>query len=175
MRLGIPNDALVALVILGAGTINEIHGLRSIVVETLIAEGVYVVVGDSMLNPEDPIFDDERVRVIQDYPIMRNRRCFDVGVIAGGYNSVHEVMLLKLPSLVIPNLQTKRDDQLARALKAAETGGVMVVEDGDKELVKLCVKRLLQDEIRGKMSKALEEINFEDGAITFAESIVSSN
>ena len=175
MRLGIPSDALVALVILGAGSINDIHGLRSIVVEALVAEGAYVVVGDSMLNPEDPIFDDEKVRVIQDYPIMRNRRCFDIGVIAGGYNSVHEALLLKLPSLVIPNMQTKRDDQLTRALKAAETGGMLVVEEGDKELVKRCVKRLTQEEIREKLSQSLQEIEFEDGALTLADSIISSN
>ena len=53
---------------------------------------------------------------------MIYRNCFDFGIIAGGYNSVHESLFLKLPSIILPNTRTGTDDQLARALNAAEKG-----------------------------------------------------
>jgi UDP:flavonoid glycosyltransferase YjiC (YdhE family) len=173
MKLGIPEDAKLALVILGAGAINDIEDLRRLVVESLVEEGAYVVVGDSMLNPDDPVFEHENVRVIQDYPIMRHRRCFDLAVIAGGYNSVHEALLLKLPSLIIPNLNTKRDNQVERALKAAELGGMMVIENSNPKLIKLAIQRLMNDSIRADLIAALMKVVLEDGAITLAESIIN--
>ena len=98
MKLGIPEDATAALVSLGAGEINDIENMRKYVIDGLVERGVYVIVADSMLKPMMKSFDNELVRVVQTFPIMRSRNCFDFAVIAGGYNSVHECILLRLPT-----------------------------------------------------------------------------
>lgn len=171
-KLGIPEDATVALVILGAGAINDINSIREDVVSTLLDLEAFVIVGDSMLNPARPLFRHPNLRVIEDYPIMRFRRCFDLAVIAGGYNSVHETMLLRLPSLVIPNHNAKRDDQGGRAKKAAESNGLMLLESHNKEMLKLALERLMDSEIRSEMAEALLKNKVKDGATVFADSIL---
>ena len=110
-KLGVPLDATVCLVSLGAGEINDIRNLREFVLDGLLERGVYPIIADSMLKPMKKTYNDDRIRVVQSFPIMRNRNCLDFAIIAGGYNSVNECLLLRLPSVIIPNNQTSRDDQ----------------------------------------------------------------
>jgi len=172
--LGIPNDATACLVSLGAGEINDIRNLRDYVVEGLIERGVFVIIADSMLKPMKARYEDEKVRVVQRFPLMRNRNCLDFAIIAGGYNSVNECMLLRLPSVIIPNTQTSRDDQPGRADRAAETGGAIVVEDVDTGLIQLSLDRICDSNVRSEMAQRLVMGFSDDGADSLAESLISS-
>ena len=172
-RLGIPTEATTCLVSLGAGEINDIGNLRDYVVHGLIERGVYAIIADSMLKPMKTKYDDERVRVIQRFPIMRSRNCLDFAIIAGGYNSVNECLLLRLPSVIIPNSQTSRDDQPGRANRAAETGGSIVVEQVDRELIGLALDRICNSEVRSEMAQKLVMNYTDDGADSLAESIIN--
>ena len=60
-------------------------------------KGAYPTIADSMLKPMKKTYNNERIRVVQGFPIMRNRNCLDFAIIAGGYNSVNECLLLRLP------------------------------------------------------------------------------
>ena len=93
-----------------------------------MSRGISVILADSMLKPMKNKYDDEKIRVVQSFPIMRSRSCFDFAVMAGGYNSINECVLLRLPSVIIPNHNTSRDDQPGRAERASQTGGAIVVE-----------------------------------------------
>ena len=126
-----------------------------------------------MLKPMKTKYDDERVRVIQRFPIMRSRNCLDFAIIAGGYNSVNECLLLRLPSVIIPNSQTSRDDQPGRANRAAETGGSIVVEQVDRELIGLALDRICNSEVRSEMAQKLVMNYTDDGADSLAESIIN--
>ena len=171
-RLGIPSEATVCLVSLGAGEINDIEDLRRFVLEGLLERGIYVIIADSMLKPMRSGFDDEKVRVVQSFPIMRNRNCLDFAIIAGGYNSVNECILLRLPSVIIPNYLTSRDDQGGRASKAAERGGSIIVEKADREMVKLAIDRISDPEVRSEMAQRLVMGISDDGADSLAESLI---
>ena len=83
-KLGIPPEASVALVSLGAGEINNISNLRDYVIAGLVERGIFVIVADSMLKPMKKRYDHEKIRVVQNFPIMRNRSCFDFAIIAEG-------------------------------------------------------------------------------------------
>ncbi len=173
-RLGIPEESTVALVSLGAGEINDIGNLRDFVIDGLTGRGVFVIIADSMLKPMKKKYVHEKVRVVQSFPIMRNRGCFDFAVIAGGYNSVHECILLRLPSIIVPNFETSRDDQPGRAGKAAETGGAIVVEEADREIMELALDRICDDDVRAGMAQRLVMNYVDDGADSLAEEIFSS-
>ena len=173
-KLGIPEDATAALVSLGAGEINDIENMRKYVIEGLVERGVYVIVADSMLKPMMKSFDTELVRVVQTFPIMRSRNCFDFAVIAGGYNSVHECILLRLPSVIIPNFQTSRDDQPGRAKKACETGGAINIERVTRESVAAALDDICDGDNRAEMAQRLVVRRTEDGAVSLAKSLLSS-
>lgn len=172
-RLGIPMDALTCLVSLGAGEINDISNMREFVVRGLVERGVYVIIADSMLKPMNARFDQEKVRVIQKFPIMRNRNCLDFSVIAGGYNSVNECISLRLPSVIIPNFDTSRDDQPGRANQAGKIGGAIVVEKPYKDVIELALDRVCDPSIRAGMAENLIANIPDDGADSLAESILS--
>ena len=172
-KLGIPGEAPVCLVSLGAGEINDITNLREFVVHGLSKRGIYVIIADSMLNPMKVNYHDEKVRVVQSFPIMRSRNCLDFAVIAGGYNSVNECLLLRLPSIIIPNSKTSRDDQPGRAARASETGGAIVVEEANTDIIELALDRICDSDVRSEMAQRLVMNYSDDGADNLAESLVS--
>ena len=173
-RLGIPSDATVCLVSLGAGEINDIEDLRRFVVGGLLERGIYVIIADSMLKPMRSRFEDDKIRVVQSFPIMRNRNCLDFAITAGGYNSVNECQLLRLPSVIIPNYETRRDDQPGRATKAAERGGSILVERADKDIIGLALDRICDPDVRSSMAERLVMGVSDDGAESLAESLLSN-
>lgn len=174
-RLGIPSHATVALISLGAGLINEIGDLRNYIAENIAQRGIYVVIADSMLNPTKERYDDEYIRIIKEFPIMAYRNCFDFGVISGGYNSIHESIFLKLPSLIIPNYQTGTDDQIKRAIGASSGGSMIMVQGEDLDLLELALDRISDSEVRAEMIQTMGEAgNIIDGSPYLAESLLNS-
>ena len=159
MKLGIPSDATVCLVSLGAGEINDISNLRDFVVEGLTKRGIYAIIADSMLKPMKAKYQDEKVRVVQSFPIMRSR---------------NECLLLRLPSIIIPNSETSRDDQPGRASKASETGGAMVVEEAGKEIIELALERICDSKVRSEMAERLVMNFADDGADLLAEGLIGT-
>ena len=90
-------------------------------------EHVYTIIGESMIG-ERITLSKGRVRVLRDYQTLNIFSQFDFSVIAGGYNSYHEVVNAELPSICYPNMKTGRDDQLARSTIAGDAGGMVVIE-----------------------------------------------
>ena len=66
----------------GAGEINDIRNLREFVLDGLLERSVYPIIADSMLKPMKKTYNDDRIRVVQSFPIMRNRNCLDFAIIA---------------------------------------------------------------------------------------------
>ena len=136
-RFGIPLNSKVFYVQLGAGQINQIDSEIRTVVDTILEdENAYVVLGESLLG-ERISLNLERLRIIRDYPNAIYFNGFDFSVQAGGYNSFHEMRIMQIPTLFLPNLQTGMDDQLARCM-VAESEGWGIVE---KKRTKVAIKR----------------------------------
>lgn len=125
-RLGVSQDAIVAYVQLGAGKINDIDSEVRLTVEALKAHaGIEVVLGESLIGDRVQI-EVEGIRLLRDFPNAQYFNAFDFTVIAGGYNSFHEVVRFGLPTIFYPNLETGMDDQLAR---------VREIEDGENKVI----------------------------------------
>lgn len=65
---------------------------------------------------------------ISGYPVMPNARAFDVMIAAAGYNSVQEAVSLGVPTILVPNAETRTDDQVRRARGIASQGLCLVAE-----------------------------------------------
>lgn len=141
--LGLPSDAIVVYVQLGAGEINDIQSEIRLTLESLLKNPkVYVVLGESLIGERISI-DLPRVQILRDYPNSMYFRGFDSTVQAGGYNSFHETRTFGLPALFYPNMNTGTDDQLARCKIAEEEGWGIVLENRNEKSINTSVQALL--------------------------------
>jgi UDP-N-acetylglucosamine--N-acetylmuramyl-(pentapeptide) pyrophosphoryl-undecaprenol N-acetylglucosamine transferase len=172
-RMGIPKGALVCYVQLGAGRINDIDSEIRTTIESLMShEGVYAIIGESMLG-ERISFNHERVRVLRDYPNSQYFHEFDFAVIAGGYNTYHEVINAGLPALCYPNSNTGRDDQFSRAKVAAESGAMIVLRSRNRSSIGVAVSRIVDASVRNNMILELDKLKQDNGSEEIAKWIVS--
>jgi hypothetical protein len=174
-RMGIPSEAILCYVQLGAGKINDIDSEISMVLEALSKHTqVYAVVGESMLG-QRVASEFDRVRILRDYPNSRYFKDFDFAVMAGGYNSFHEVIQASLPTICLPNMSTGRDDQLARTTVAEEAGCMVVIRDRNRDIIQAAVDRIVETEVRGMMRNNFQLLKRENGATQVANWIISQS
>ncbi len=141
-RFNIPLDCFVVYVQLGAGRINEIDSDIRIVVDTILDNpSAHIVLGESMLG-ERLDLEFERLTVIRDYPNSIYFNGFDMSVQAGGYNSYHEMKIMNMPTIFIPNQNTGMDDQLARCKVAEDEGWGIVIKSVTKQKINEAIERL---------------------------------
>lgn len=120
--LGLRADETNVLVQLGAGQINDIRSTVGAVSAALGRHhGVTAAVGRSVLSAGSADL-GSRVVEVQRFPITHWINAFDAAVVAAGYNSFHEMLSLQIPTIIVPNLNTKTDDQDARSRWAHDQG-----------------------------------------------------
>ena len=166
LRLGLPHDAIVVYVQLGAGEINDIESEIRLTLESLLENpAVQVVLGESLIGERIDI-DLPRVRILRDYPNSMYFRGFDATVQAGGYNSFHETRTFGLPTLFYPNMNTGMDDQLARCKVAEKEGWGLVLEARNKgTIVKSCGSLI-------RLINSVEIIETSNGAISLSKKLL---
>lgn len=169
-ELGIAQDATAALLQLGAGAINDVHSLIRHAVDVLTANGVHVVVAASVLA-QRPEIDVEGVSVVQKYPISDYFTAFDLGFFAGGYNSFHEALSMALPSVFVPNANTKLDDQAARTRFADDRCLGLDWHDGERSTLDGLIERILDVGERERLRSAMLELPAADGGEQLAHRI----
>ena len=147
-RLGLPADARVVYVQLGAGEINDIESDVRLTLEALLEEpDVYVVLGESLLGERMRI-DMPRLLILRDYPNSMYFKGFDATVQAGGYNSFHETRSFGLPTLFYPNMNTGMDDQVARCKAAEDEGwGIVLTHRSAESIFRACKKLIERPEV----------------------------
>ena len=167
LRFGIPLNSKVFYVQLGAGKINDINSeIRTVVDSILEDDNSFVILGESLLGERIPI-NMERVRIIRDYPNSIYFNGFDFSVQAGGYNSFHEMRLMQIPTLFLPNLKTGMDDQLARCLIAEKEGWGIVQKSRTRNSIKQALQNLTTVK---KIS-----IDYTNGATEVADLLLGDN
>lgn len=171
-RVGIPLDAIVAYVQLGAGRINEIGSDLQLTIEILSKyEEVYIVLGESMLGEKIQHI-GERIRKIREYPNSRYFNSFDFAIMAGGYNSYHEAVNYSLPTIFYPNMDTGKDDQFARVKIAENAGCSKVITDVNTETVTQAIEFMLVPENRERMAGMAEQLHTANGATEVASLLI---
>ena len=150
-------NSTVALLQLGAGQINDVKSLIRHAVDLLTSAGVRVVVAASVLASR-PNLEVEGVSVVQKYPISDYFDAFDLGFFVGGYNSFHEALSLGLPSVFVPNLSTKLDDQAARTRFAEDRGLGLDWSDGERTTLEGLIEQILDPAERDRFRMAMRAL-----------------
>ena len=170
----IPEGMKMVYVQLGAGKINDIHSTISILLNELLKrEDVFVVIGESIIGNRMDL-KMERVLTLRDYPNSIYFNAFDLIVTATGYNTFHEVMYFGVPSILIPNENTKTDDQVARAMIAGNAGAAIVLRDPGAADFEKAIHDALDVENNQAMRKSALSLVKENGAQQMAEMIVQT-
>jgi predicted glycosyltransferase len=92
---------------------------------------------------------------------------FDATVLAGGYNSFHEVRHASMPALFYPNMETGMDDQLARCKVAESEGWGIVIEDRSNKLISNAITELMS------RIGTIEGYSVESGALPLARQLAT--
>ena len=172
-RLGIPAEAMLCYIQLGAGAINDISEDLKITLQVISEiDSLYAVVGESMLGTRIKI-NNPKVRILRDYPNSIYFDDFNFCIMAAGYNSFHEVIKYGLPTICLPNLNTGRDDQLSRAMYGKDLGSMIVLKEINHESIRSAVNRMMNKRLLKIMeSKALESRLQDDGVNDLSEWIL---
>jgi UDP:flavonoid glycosyltransferase YjiC (YdhE family) len=160
-RLGLPQDAVVVYVQLGAGEINDIESEIRLTLEALLeTPEVHVVLGESLIGERIDI-DLPRIQILRDYPNSVYFNGFDATIQAGGYNSFHETRTFGLPALFYPNMNTGMDDQLARCKVAEEEGWGIVIENRTKSTIISGIQKLWEIPRQESFLTENEQLSYE--------------
>lgn len=167
-RLGIPQSAISVYIQLGAGKINDIESDLEMVIRILNEhEDVHIVVGESIIGDRLNL-QGERLTIIRDYPNSLFFKGFDFAIMAGGYNSYHEAIAFRLPTLFIPNSSTGMDDQSARVLAGEAKKACICLKQKNESSIRTALDQLMQPNTRDAMRGACQELHNENGAIQAA-------
>ncbi|MDQ0482709.1 glycosyltransferase [Guptibacillus hwajinpoensis] len=170
----IPEGMKMVYVQLGAGKINDIHSTISILLNELLKrDDVFVVIGESIIGNRMDLKMD-RVLTLRDYPNSIYFNAFDLIVTATGYNTFHEVMYFGVPSILIPNENTKTDDQVARAMIAGNAGAAIVLREPGASDFEQAIEKALDEDNNRDMRKNALALMKENGAQQMAEMIVAN-
>ncbi len=172
VRLGVPEDATIVYVQLGAGNINDIDSEIGMTLDILSGyKNTFVVLGESMIGDRLNV-SGERIRIIRDYPNSRFFGAFDFAIMAAGYNSFHEAVQFSLPTIFYPNMDTGQDDQLSRAKVAEDIGAMVVLRKRTKNKIAAAIERLHDNDVRNRMKKKAALLHSENGADQIAKFLI---
>lgn len=162
-ELAIPEGPAV-LVTLGAGNINDVTSPLRRVVEGLTERGVHVCVTSPDIAYSLPVSDYGTVITVRKRPLTPYLFAFDAAVSAAGYNSYHELIAHRLPTLFLPNLETAVDDQFARARYAAWSGFGLCCADPEGPELEPALHQLMDPGSQTGMRRRLAELEGWSGA-----------
>jgi UDP:flavonoid glycosyltransferase YjiC (YdhE family) len=163
-ELGLRAGDTNVLVQLGAGQINDIGSTVGAVTSILSRyPSVRAAVARSELSADASSVGTSVIE-IQRFPITHWIAAFDAAVVAAGYNSFHEMMSMAVPTIIVPNLDTKTDDQDARS-RWAHDHGLGIRWDGRTiDDLEVAIAAIANSSERKKMSARLAELAPATGA-----------
>jgi spore coat polysaccharide biosynthesis predicted glycosyltransferase SpsG len=92
------------------------------------------------------------IKVIRHFPLANVLSAFDAAICAAGYNSVHEELAAKIPTLFIPNTRGT-DNQSARAAWAADNKMALTVDQSNLNQITNNAAKLKDMNLRAELSQ----------------------
>lgn len=164
----IPKNDKVIYIQLGAGAINDIQTPVNFIIDTLKKlDHVFIILGESPIGDRFNVL-GKNITTLRDYPNSRFFNGVDLAISASGYNSTAELMYFGVPTLFLPNSNTKADDQMKRAQNAVQFGSAHLLDQLTEASLIKSVKHLLN---QTKERDAL--LNIRNGADEIADFLVN--
>ena len=162
--LGFDSNRPAVLLQLGAGNNYDYATLRRGAVALLRERYDEAVCVAQWPIAEQPLELPEGVRTIDEFPLSRYLKAFDLVISAAGYNSFHELLLASVPAIFVPNEHPQQDDQLTRAEFAERHGLGACVRVRDVYRLSACIDRLLRPDERRRIAERCASLDQSNGA-----------
>ena len=107
------------------------------------------------------------IKIIRHFPLANVLNAFDAAICAAGYNSVHEELAAKIPTLFIPNTRGT-DNQAARALWAADNKMALTVDQSNLLEINENASKLAVTSIRNELTNNCAKLEKVTGALDVA-------
>jgi UDP:flavonoid glycosyltransferase YjiC (YdhE family) len=170
-ELGLEPDGPAILVQLGSGNNFLYDVVHWRLLDRLFERrGVQVAVAE-WLMAKRPLPSLDRFRLVKTFPLSRYFHAFDASVSAVGYNSYHDLIQARIPTLFVPNENPRQDNQLARARFAERHRFGLCVRTCDIYRLRPAVERLLDAVERQAMADACGRFACPNGAAEAARMI----
>lgn len=127
-----------------------------------------IIIGESLLDKPIKVI-DKSIRVMRSYPSSRYFQGIDFAIAAAGYNTFHELVQFKVPTLFIPNEFTVVDDQVRRVRNLEQKGAALRLE----KLQDLDAKLDLLEASKKQIINKLKTYEVPNGAIDAARMIAN--
>lgn len=162
--LGLDPAREYVLLNLGGGSLGESEDLTRSVISHLRRESpeMHPVVLRSPLSRQSADGELEGCTVVEAYPLMPLIKAFEYMVCAAGYNAAQEAVGLGVPAILIPNILTRTDDQLARAQGLARQNLCLVATD--EPTLRQAVMQLAGKSYRQQLRDRLRQVPAPQGA-----------
>ncbi len=170
-ELGLDPEGLAVLVQLGSRNNFGYDVAQWQSIERLVRGRSVQIVAAEWLMADRSIAPEAQVKVVRAFPLSRYFRAFDASVSAVGYNSYHELIQARLPTLFIPNENPRQDNQLARARFAERHGLALCARAHEVYRLDPAMDRLLDPAERQAMAIACARFARPNGAVEAARMI----
>ena len=168
--LGLDQNRPVALVQLGTGDSDVNHKMTAALEGLLGWKDLQVVLTkepvDSNGNNLAPSGLD--IKVIRYFPLANALNAFDAAICAAGYNSVHEELAAKIPTLFVPNIRGT-DNQSARAKWAFDNNMALTVDQNNLNEIENSARKLQDQSLRNNLSANCNNLPTTSGGFEVAE------
>ncbi|NJM82352.1 MAG: hypothetical protein HC844_07535 [Tabrizicola sp.] len=163
-ELGLEAGRLNVGVMLGAGTNFDLTGIRQAMLDQLLCHPeVAVTEFVPPIAGGDPAR-SARHRGVACHPAARLTAAFDFMIAGAGYNSFHEAMLHRVPTIFVPNEADEMDCQSLRARYARSIGCGEMVRASDRIGLGAVIGRMLDPAVRASMTRRMSRFVAADGA-----------
>lgn len=160
--LGITPSNKLFYIQLGAGNINDIRVDYEIIIKCILKNPNHIILlGESIIGERISITGD-RIKTIRSYPNAQYFKGIDFAISAVGYNTFHELLYFKVPTLFIPNIKTQQDDQVKRAKLAEEKGVALCLKEISETYLDDAIRQMCLQE--KNMKENIHKIHQENGA-----------
>lgn len=177
--IGLDPNRKTVLVAIGSGALGDNRKMTIAVRETIAGVPDWQMVFTNSPIATERSFRSENEFVLpSSYPITQFLSAFDAAIIAAGYNAPHEMIGARIPSLMIPNIDTVVDDQMARAVGLAERQLAIMATPGDFTGLVQQVQKLLRDDTIETLKRNIDLLGSQEkhgGALEVASLLASLN
>lgn len=169
--LGLDPARPAALLLLGSRNNFDLAPLVERLMPALRAvDGLQIAAMQWLISERDHGWPED-VHVLSGYPMARHFRAFDFSIATPGYNSFHELVAHRMPTVFIPNENPSMDDHVARATFAERQGFGLSLRRAEIYKVAAVIEAIGRPEIRAKMRDAAKRHATPNGAGLAAEAI----
>lgn len=172
--LGLDPKKPTVLVQLGTGDVDLNARLTAALRGLKNWKGVQIVLtkNPTLADGRSLVPEGIKFTLVQYFPLADVLGAFDGAIAAAGYNSVHEFLAAKIPTLLIAN-NRGTDNQMARAKWCAENGYSLYADQTKLDEIEREASRLANSELRTALSSKCAALPDPSGANEIADALLA--